>query len=47
MQKQCTLKYTEVNDLTFTNETLSKEIMKKTRLRNKFVKDSTDYNKGK
>ena len=41
----CKQKYARGNHLPFINKTLSKEIMKSTRLRNKFLKNRNDYNK--
>ena len=41
----CKQKYVRGNHLPFMNKTLSKEIMKRTRLRNKFLKNKNDYNK--
>ena len=41
----CKQKYARGNHLPFMNKTLSKEIMKRTRLRNKFLKNRNDYNK--
>ena len=41
----CKQKYARGNHLPFMNETLPKEIMKKTRLRNIFLKNKNDYNK--
>ena len=41
----CKQKYARGNHLPFMNKTLSKEIMKRTRLRNKFLKNKNDYNK--
>ena len=38
-------KYARGNDMPFMNKTLSKEIMKRTKLRNKFLKERTDENK--
>ena len=41
----CKQKYARGNHLPFINKTLSEEIMKRTRLRNKFLKNRNDYNK--
>ena len=41
----CKQKYARGNHLPFINKTLSKGIMKRTRLRNKFLKNRNDYNK--
>ena len=41
----CKQNYVRGNHLPFMNKTLSKEIMKRTRLRNKFLKNKNDYNK--
>ena len=41
----CKQKYARGNHLPFINKTLSKEIIKRTRLRNKFLENSNDYNK--
>ena len=41
----CKQKYAQGNHLPFMNKTISKEIMKRTRLRNRFLKDRNDYNK--
>ena len=41
----CKEKYARGNHLPFINKTLSKEVMKRTRLRNKFLKDRNDCNK--
>ena len=41
----CKQKRARGNHLPFINKTLSKEITKRTRLRNKFLKDGNDYNK--
>ena len=41
----CKQKYVRGNHLPFMNKTLSKEIMKRTRLRNKFLNNKNDYNK--
>ena len=40
-------KYTRGNHMSFMNKALSKEIMRKTRLRNKFLKDRSEENKKK
>ena len=41
----CKQKYVRGNHLTFMNKTFSKKIMKRTRLRNKFLKNKNDCNK--
>ena len=41
----CKQKYAQGNHLPFMNKTIYKEIMKRTRLRNRFLKDRNDYNK--
>ena len=41
----CKQKYAQGNNLPFMNKTLSKEIMKRTRFRNKFLKNKNDYSK--
>ena len=41
----CKQKYTWGNQFPFMNKTISKEIMKKTRFRNQFLKNRTDENK--
>ena len=41
----CKQKHSRGNHLPFMNKTLSKEIMKRTRFRNKFLKNKNDYNK--
>ena len=41
----CKQKYAQGNHLLFINKTLSKEITKRSRLRNKHLKDRSDYNK--
>ena len=41
----CKQKYARENHLPFMNKTLSKEIMKKTKLRDKFLKNKNDCNK--
>ena len=41
----CKQKYARGNQLPFINKTFSKEIVKRTRLRNRFLKDRNDYNK--
>ena len=41
----CKQKYVRGNHLPFMNKTLSKEIMRRTRLRNKFFRNRNDYNK--
>ena len=38
-------RYTRGNHLSFMNENISKEIMKRTRFRNQFLKSRTDENK--
>ena len=40
-------KYARGNHMLFINKTLSKEIMKRTKLRNKFLKDSTEENRNR
>ena len=40
-------KYMRVNHLSFMNEIISKKIMKRTRVRNQFLKDGTDENKSR
>ena len=44
---RCKQKYVRGNHLPFMNKILSKEIMKRTRLRNKFLKDRNKENKSK
>ena len=41
----CKQKYTRGNHLPFMNKTISKEIMKRARFRNQFLKNKTDENK--
>ena len=43
----CKQKYTRGNHLPFMNKTISKEIMKRTRFRNQFLKNRTDENKSR
>ena len=43
----CKQKYTGGNYLLFMNKTISKEIMKRTRFRNQFLKNRTDENKSR
>ena len=43
----CKQKYTCGNQLPFMNKTISKEIMKRTRFRNQFLKNRTDENKSR
>ena len=43
----CKEKYTCGNHLPFMNKTISKEIMKRTRFRNQFLKNRTDENKSR
>ena len=43
----CKQKYTRGNHLPFMNKTVSKEIMKRTRFRNQFLKKRTDENKSR
>ena len=43
----CKQKYARGNHLPFMNKTLSKKIMKRTRLRNKFLKNKNDFFKTK
>ena len=43
----CKQKYTRGNHLPFMNKTISKEIMKRTRFRNQFLKTRTDENKSR
>ena len=40
-------KYAKGNHMPFINKTLSKEIMKRTKLRNKFLKDRTEENRSR
>ena len=40
-------KYPRGNRMPFINKTLSKEIMKRTKLRNKFLKDRTEENRNR
>ena len=43
----CKQKYTRGNHLPFMNKTISREIMKRTRFRNQFLKNRTDENKSR
>ena len=43
----CKQKYTRGNHLPFLNKTISKEIMKRNRFRNQFIKNRTDENKSR
>ena len=43
----CKQKYTRGNHLPFMNKTISKEIMKRTRFRNQFLKNRTDEKKNR
>ena len=43
----CKQTYTRGNHLPFMNKTISKEIMKRTRFRNQFLKNRTDENKSR
>ena len=49
IRTNCTLQaeYTRGNHLTFMNKNISKEIMKRTRLQNQFLKNRTDGNKSR